>query len=490
MALVLGRTLPWGRDASRIAGEPNEATRQGGFLSYGNNGVPGAEFDQIMFESHQIEHILGSANQLSAGHATLTWDGSNFKDKDAVTVTLGDYERILVIGMDTFSANMVIDNVKGLEIRHLPGSPAIAVDPPEFRLGDVGGGEPYKIKLGTNTQDCILDLMTDKPFEELTRTLTFDQKRYIANQGVNNYIKVNGKEIYNPSTSGEIIKVDSLPFNPYLQRMDGHSLHWSADASNVNLAWFRDLNRFLNGLREDGAGNLLETQSRFTISALIASSPWLFQLNTANRFFTDLSALDTRAHLRTSPTAALASTVGTLASGSDVVTFGTSPFIGDIKNGMRIREPVSGTFLPAEASNTIILVDVNKTLDTAKMIDALTGAPVNSSGNSGLLAFTIDNSGLAAGSRDTDYMQQITGQSDIRPAVTAAVAADQIFTDPSGALDFNLSAGVAGTSAPLSAAGGAVTEHLLEFDSANSPSARTHDQTQPKSTGVYYYYKP
>jgi hypothetical protein len=483
----MGRNLPFGRLNKE---DIPDSVRKTGTATYGNKAAYGPYFDQALFEIHQ-EYILGSASQLSSDFATIVWSNSNarFEDKAGDPVTLGDYERITVIGMDTLTSNIVIDNVTGLQIRHLGGTTGQAGDNPKFQLGDVGGGEPYKIKLGPNTEDCFIDILTDKPFEDLLRTLTLDQKRYIANQGKNNYIRVNGVEIYNPSRSGEIFPVDVTPSNPYFVRMDGRQMHWSADASNANLAWFRDLNIRLGGLRSDGT-NLLETQSKFTESAIITASPYIFQVNTANRFLTDLSALDTRLHERSSPTAPLSGArapVGTLATGSDVVTFAVSPFEGDIKNGMRIREPVSGTYLPVEVSNTVILVDIDTTAHTAKMIDALTGAPVNSTGTSGPLGFAVDNSGAASGSIDDDYITNITGSADIRPAVTATTPADQIITNPTGAFNFT-SAGGTGQSTPLSAAGALATEHLVDFDA--SLAVNTHYQTQPKSSAVLYFYRP
>jgi len=476
----MGRTLAHGRHSKE---DPGEAFRQNGLIdALGNEGVFGNHLDQLLFEAHGYEHILGSASQLAADFATITWDQAQqrFEDKAGAEVVLADYERVAVIGMDTLTDNLVLDNLTGLEIFHIGNTPSQTGDNPKFQLGDAGGGEPYKIKLGPSTQDCKLDLLTDKPFRELLRTLTLDQKRYIANQGLNNHIRVNGEEIYNPSQTGEIIQLDALPANPYLVRMDGADNPWAADVSVNNSAWFRNLNIFLDGLRSNGT-ILEETNSRFTNPATIAATPWLFQVNVAYRFLTDLSELDTRTFARDSPTADL-SLVADFTLNSDIVTFVEfeGKYEGDAKNYMRIYGPAE---IPLVNVATVLLVDINTTAHTAKMIDALTGNPVLATGNATSEFVIVNNSGAAAGSQDEDAFQDITGEFDIRPSGTP------IISHPAGAFSFTLGGGT-GTSQPITAAGAAVAEDLIEFTASDDINTRIHDQTQPKSTSVRFYYKP
>jgi hypothetical protein len=262
--------------------------------------------------------------------------------------------------------------------------------------------------------------------------------------------------------------------------MNGGINHWITDASNINLAWFRDLNIVLNGLRSDGT-ILQETQSRFTFSAVIAATPWLFQVNNAYRFLTDLSVSDTRIHERLSPTPGLGLSASLILN-SDIVTFtALGGFEGNSKNYMRIVDPAE---LPSINVSTVLIVDLNTTTHTARMIDALTGAPVLATGNNSVAVVTVDNSGAAAGSRDEDALQNITGQIDIRSSVAPDIMSNEL-----GALNFVKNGGT-GTAAPITSAGGAVTEELLEFDASISPGAKTHDQTQPRSTSVRFYYRP
>lgn len=459
----MGRTLAHGRLSKE---DPGEAFRQNGLIAaLGNKGIFGNHLDQFLFEGHGYEHILGSASQVASDFATMTWDQAQqrFEDKSGAAVPLSHYERIAVIGMDTLTDNIVLDNLTGLEMFHIGNTPGQTGDNPKFQLGDAGGGEPFKIKLGPNTKDCKLDLLTDKPFRELLRTLAIDQKRYIANQGLNNHIRVNGQDIYNPSHTGEIVQFDALPHNPYLIRMDAADNPWAADVSVNNLAWFRDLNIFLDGLRWDGAA-FQETQSRFTNPA--TTSDWLFQVNRVHRFLTDLSDRDvpppledTRIHERDSPTVPSLSLVADFAIGSDVVTFvdfGGSGFEGDAKNYMRIYGPAE---IPTVNTATTLIVDINTTAHTAKMIDALTGAPVLASGNATNEVVFVDNSGAAAGSKDEDFFQ------------------DHVHGTPGSTILSAANAGVRYGSPGVN----------VDTTTIDVP---THDQTQPKSTAVRFYYRP
>lgn len=450
----MARTLAHGRFTKD---DPGEAFRRSGLITaLGNKGIFGNHMDQLLFEAHGYEHLLGSVSQVASDFATITWDQAQqrFEDKSGSEVVLSHYERIAVIGMDTLTDNIELDNLTGLEIFHIGNTPGQSGDNPKFQLGDAGGGEPFKIKLGPNTKDCKLDLLTDKPFEELLRTLTVDQKRYVANQGRGNHIRVNGRQIYNPSRTGEIVQFDALPTNPYLVRMDGGMNHWTADASNINLAWFRDLNIFLDGLRSDGT-ILQETNSRFTNLATIAATPWFFQVNSVYRFLTDLSDADTRIHDRDSPTTPDLELVANFVLNSDVVTFVDflgSGYEGDSKNYMRI---FGSAVIP---SDTVLLVDINTTTHTARMIDALTGDPALATGNATNEIVFINNSGAAAGSKDEDAFEtHVHGT----PGSTSLSAAN---------------AGVRYGSAGL-----AVDTTII--------TGRTHDQTQPRSTAVRFYYR-
>lgn len=481
----MGRTLAPGRFSKQ---DPGEAFRRNGLIvALENKGIFGDYLDQLLFEAHGYEHILGSVSQVASDFATMTWDQvqQRFEDKAGAEVALSHYERIAVIGMDTLTDNIVLDNLTGLEMWHIGNTPGQTGDNPKFQLGNAGGGEPFKIKLGPNTKDCKLDLLTDKPFEELLNTLTLDQKRYIANQGLNNNIRVNGQQIYNPSHTGEIIQLNALPTNPYLVRMNGGINHWMADASNVNLAWFRDLNIFLNGLISDGT-TLQETQSRFTSLATIGSTPWLFQVNIANRFFTDLAGPpdgDTRIHQRSSSIGGGENKTGTFVNTSNIVTFSS---IGNIKNEMRIRG-ASGRGIPDETDDgTTILRNINTAARTAEMYDALTDAPVFAT-SGGPTLVNMNNSGAVGGSHDEDAFQNIIGSFDIREVQGSS----NITLNETGAFS-KLNAGGENTISGVSIGPPNELTDLITFDASDSTAeggAKTHDQTQPKSSGVYYYYK-
>jgi hypothetical protein len=450
--------------------DPGETIRQNGIVvAYGNNAPPGAHFDQLLFEAHGYEHVLGPAAQLAAKRCTITWDQAQqrFEDKDGLEVVLADYDRVAVIGMDTLTDNIVIDNVTGLEMFHIGNTPSQSGSDPKFKLGDAGSGEPYKILLGPDAVDCKLDLMTDKPFRELSVALTDVQKQYIANQGKGNHIKVNGVEIYNPSVAGEIITLDTPPVNPYLLRLNGGTWAWSANAAVNGLAWFRDLNIALDGIRSDGT-TWNESNSRFTTAAIIGASAYLFQLNKANRFMSDMSALDSRVHDRTDPNGISHAATAAFVNTSNVVTFSA---IGNIKNNMRINGALAQG-IPDGSTGTTILRDIDTTAKTAKMYNALTGAAVPATSTVGSIAVTIDNSGAAGGSHDEDAFQGHRHE-PLSPT-TSFLSGDNVITT--------------GTQAAVVQYNTAATTGDPVTDTVNGPP-RTHDQTQPISQGIYYYYR-
>lgn len=478
----MARQLPLGRITKTQV--PDAVRKSGVFASFGNKGFFGEYFDQLMFEAHQIEHILGNASQLASDFATITWSNANarFENKAGGLVTLGDYERIAVIGMDTLTANMVIDNVKGLEIKHIGATPGQTGDNPKLQLGDAGGEEPFKIRLGVNALDCQLNLLTDKPFADLDRlNLSIDQKQYVANQGKGNFIKVNGEQIYNPSSVGKIVKYDTQPKNPYLLRMAAADFPWSANAAVNNLAWFRDLNIALNGQLWNGS-QFVETQGRFTPVAVVN---YLFRLNRANRFFTDLGEslvplLDTRIHERSDPTGVAVADTAAVSIGSNVVTFVS---IADIKNNMRISG-LSTQGIPDGVIGTTILKNINTASNTAEMFDALTGAVANATSSGSGLAVTMNNSGAAGGSHDEDAFQGHWHniQTDDAPPSTSGFLSSTRATGPSTA-----------STVPANWTAGSQTAPLVETtspidDGINDPP-QTHNQTQPRSSAVYFYYK-
>lgn len=479
----MGRTLPLGRNTKQ---DPGETIRKAGLIeAFGNKGIFGDYLDQLLFEGHGVEHILGSSDQLSAEFATITWNQAlqRFEDFQGWEVVLDDWDRVAVIGMNTLTDDLVIDDVENLALFHIGNTPGQSGDNPKFQLGDAGSGVPYKIFFGSNTSGCKVDILTDKPFDELELSnLTQAQKQYIANQGKGNHISVNGETIYGPSEAGTIVKFDTVPANPYLLRMNGANWPWATNAAVDGLAWFRDLNIKLNGQRWTGSA-FAETQSRFTLPATISASPYLFQLNTAKRFMTDVSSLDTRVHSRTDPTGVSVAATGSFVSASNVVTFAAG--IGNIKNGMRING-ASARGIPDAASGTpgtTVLRNIDTTAKTAEMYNALTGAAVNAT-STGDTAVTMNNSGAAGGSHDGDFMQNILGQFDIhRPAAQAGVA--PIYA-PTGAFTATVN-GSPTTKNLLSTQGPATLGDRINFDASGSINA--HDQTQPQSAGIYYYYK-
>jgi len=473
----MARTLAPGRFTRT---DPGEAFRANGLIAaLGNKGLFGNHLDQFLFEAHGYEHILGSVSQVSADVATITWDQAQqrFEDKSGTEVVLTDHDRIAVIGMDTLTDNIVIDNITGLEIFHISSTPGQSGNNPKFQLGDAGSGEPFKIMFGPGTSECRLDLQTDKTFAELELSnLSITQKQFIANQGKDNQIRVNGEVIYDPSSAGQIIKYDTQPLNPYLLRMNGALKAFASNAAVDNLAWFRDLNIALDGQRSDGAGGFTENQSRFTPGA---AAVYLFKLNIAHRFFTDLSFFDTRPHDRTDPTGVSIAATGDFVNFSNTVTFQGG--IANIKNGMRING-ATAQGIPDGSFATTILRNINTTAGTAQMFDALTGAAVNATTTVNGVSVTMNNSGAAGGSHDEDAFQNITGTFEIR--------ANGITSTP------NLPDGVysgfsfgGGTAVQSISATGSAARDRMNFDSSNSAGARTHDQTQPISSGVFYFYK-
>ncbi len=480
----MSRTLAHGR-LTKV--DPGEAIRKAGFTAaYGDNAPPGAHMDQLIFESAGYEYILGSAAQVGADVATITWDQAQqrFEDKAGSLVTLDDYDRVAVVGMDTLTADIVIDNVVGLKMWHIGNTPGQSGDNPKFDLGDSGGGVPYKIVLGSGTSGCKLDLQTTTDFRSLVNftqssasALEPYKARYIANQGVRNQITVNDNQIFNPCRAGEIVKLDTHATNPYYLRLNGQVFPFANGAGVAGQTWFRDLNIALDGYRWNGSA-FVESSSRFTS----VSSPYLSQANTANRFFTDISALDARVNIRSDPNGVSIAATAAFVSGTNIVTF--SGGAGNIKNNMRING-ADAQGVPSGLSGTTVLRNIDTAAGTAEMWGNLSMVPINATATIGGIAVTMDNSGSAGGSIDDDFLQNITGSFGIRGI---AGTANTITANESGVF----SKTIAGGSTSLNGLTSALpTENfdLISFDATNSPGARTHTQTQPLSSGAYYYYR-
>jgi len=477
------RTLPIGRLTKQ---DPGEAIRAAGTIGgFNNKGIFGDFLDQFLFEGHGYEHILGSASQVSSDFATITWDQGDqqFEDKSGAEVVLSNGDRIAVIGMDVLTANLVIDNIKGLEIFHIaftPGQTGVGapLNAPKFQLGDAGSGEPFRLVFGPNTSDCKLDLQTDKQFDvQELFNLSLDKRQFIMNQGVRNHIRLNGEVIYNPSEAGQIIKLDNRTINPYLIRLDGSFATWQNDTA---VSWFRDLNIKLGGQRWDGT-NFIETASKFTLPITITNFPERFQVNIALRFFTSMLDLtsDPRLHVRSDPTGVVTPATADFTIGSNVVTFQGG--IGNIKNGMRISG-ASTDGIPDGAIGTTILRNINITAGTAEMFTAIGRFGVAATATFNGRAVTIDNSGAAGGSQDTDFFQNFTGSFDI----ASKNGGDSTITLPTGVFTSVVDGG-SGTTSGLQTVG-PTQDDLINFDASNS-GARTHSQTQPISSGAIYYYK-
>lgn len=448
--------------------EPGESVRKAGITAaYGNNAPPGAHFDKLLADAYGYEHLLGSASHVASDIATITWNqtAQRFENKAGAQVVLESWDRVAVMGMDTLTADMVIGGtVEHIHIFHIGNGFGQSGEDPKFKLGDAGGGVPYKIRVGLNTKNCKLDLLTDKPFAQLDYLgISRTNQRYIMNQGVGNHIKINGVEIYNPAKAGQIVKFDTKPANPYLIRMNGGQWPWKSGAGVNSQAWFRDLNIALGGQRWNGSA-FIETQSRFTLPSLITASPQYFQVNTAKRFMTDISSSDTRVHQRADPTGVSISATASF-NGTNTVTFTSG--IGNIKNGMRI----SGGTVPGSPAATTILRSVDTSANTAKMYDALTDAAVNVASASGV-AVTINNSGAAGGSHDEDYFQ------GHRINVGAGALLAGTTFDRRGNINFAVDQFSNFNAEP----------QTIANDGINGPP-RVHNQTQPQSTGMYYYYK-
>jgi len=345
-------------------------------------------FNQLAFIASGQDHVLGSASQLTGNTCTMKWNGTDYVDKSDVVVPFSNYDRIDIVGSDTLTANMDLPTIEGLKMRSVNGA--------ELQLGvNAGDGNaPYKLIADNTTSYHDIDIKTDKPFEVISLALTPDQRRYFANQGLKNKISVNGVGIYDPTLAGSIVSLDSIPFdNPYLIRMNGQQLSYKlhgTPATNNTLAWFRDLNRKIGGLR-DGS----EFASRYTLTAIIGSSPHIFQVNTAYGVLRELNADDPDLHSRTDRNS-ISIPVTADFDGTSTVTFDTA--IGNIKEGQRIQ----GAGLPSSADFTTILVNISGL--TATMIDAETGLAVTVGSATGV-AVTVDSSGAAGGSEQDDQAQ-------------------------------------------------------------------------------------
>lgn len=91
----MGRPKPFGILHRSII---PDAVRRLGFKAFGTKGYFGEYFNQNIFEQTQ-EQVLGTQAQVTLDDATIWYDDTAglFKDRNAATVVLSDYDRISVI---------------------------------------------------------------------------------------------------------------------------------------------------------------------------------------------------------------------------------------------------------------------------------------------------------------------------------------------------------------------------------------------------------
>ncbi len=331
----------------------------------------------------------GTSAQTSSGAADFYTDATGAPlDKDAAAFTIPEDSKVEMVYDSTFAANLKLEPPSSVRV-FISMAQGVELD-----LGDAGSGEPYKFIIGGNVKaGSELKIRGTQEFIDLPFALTGDQKRFIANQAVGVKIQYNEDVIYRPDKVGDLVTKMSYPSNPYLVRANGQQLsyrvHQTVPSTNDTLAWFRDLNKYENGYR-DGS----EVASRHTLPAVITASPHVFQVNTPNGMMRDISTVDPDIHARTDANGvSIAATVD--FDGSSTVLFQSS--VGNAKNFMRI----TGGAIPGGSVATTILTDIDPIGLTATMVDALTFAPVSVGAAAGVAA-TIDNSGAAGGSLQTN----------------------------------------------------------------------------------------
>lgn len=447
---------------------------------FGGKGIFSKYFNQLIFETKQ-DHIWGTQAQTLTDDATFYTDSSgNPFDKNDVAVTLANDDKILATHNATLAANLKLDPVSSvrLQIEMLKG---VDID-----FGDAGSGVPFKMILGGNiAKGSRAKIRGTFDFRE--STIARADKRLISGQTRDVKIDYNGFVVADPNHVGEIFDVDTELVNPYPVEYNGQTLDWklaAADA-NINDHWYRDLNIFGSGLIFDGT-SFVETNSRFTLPAVIGANPHLFQVNTSFGFLRHLTDDDPDIHTRTDRNGVSVATNAAFVNTTNIVTF-TS--ISNLKNGMRISgadaqgipDATSGT------KGTTILINIDTTALTAEMVDGLTGVVVNATSTVGSIATIMDNSGAAGGSEQSDFMQQITGE--VLDSTNSLFWDNDINISHSGALQPK---GVSGPRASSGATGS--SERGLVYDNSASISpntAKTSEfQTNPQSTGVKKYQRP
>ncbi len=441
------------------------AKRNSGFSA---EQVLSTEFNQLFYKS-QIDEAWGTQDQVTANEATFYTDSSGeARDSSAAIVTLENDSRIVMVHNVTATDNILFNPSSGSRFQ-IQSEVGLDID-----MGNAGSLVPYKLIFGPDVEGAEILLNISNRFEDIPFDSDDEEKRFIANQGIRNKIKVNETTIYDPSRCGEIVIKDSYPLdNPYLIRMDGRSENWqlhTTPATNNTIAWFRDLNKYLQGYR-DGS----EVASRFTLSALISASPHLFQVNTAYSMLRDISSLDDDIHSREdSNGVSISATVD--FDGSSTVTFQSS--IGNVKNFMRI----SGGTIPDGSSATTILINIDDSALTATMIDALTFSEVSVATASSVSA-TIDNSGAAGGSNEDDA---IMNHEHIPESPSDAGSASLVHTSGSnsGVRYLNLDSHSVGSAAGGDFYGTSGPKEPVTYDSIN-----TSTENNVKNTGIYLLYR-
>lgn len=411
-----------------------------------------------------------------------------FLRRDDTPVAISDGSWVVVKSMETLTNHLIFDSER-LTINSYRGF--------QLNLGNQGENIPWTVFI--KGQNCLVSLFMTQSLRELATILgddkfnamatnglsSMENRRVIKNQGESNCIKYNGELIFHggaPTAHMDFVK----PNHPYLLEWDGfiyegllRDLPSFPTLDNKLKCWFTDLYYWLDRRFNDQLLFPDTTIAYHTVSAPPASAA----------FMRPRSLADEDRHSRIVRLGEVADVILTAeySQVADKIILGTNAAnnIKKVKNGQR----VDATGLPGGGTGTTLVrpgsIVTAGGSESFLLMDAEDNTPVTATASGNL---TLDFSGMAAGSAQSDTFQNITGSFESR---NASGSIDQILFTPgvNGAFDITLDDGIFSGS-DCSVAGPNNIADTMRFDASQSPNARTSpaDEGRPiNNLGIPYY---
>jgi len=439
--------------------------------------------------STQPDHVLLTASEqalYSNDDRFIRFDSvaANFKRRDDTPVTIDDGDWVVVKSTETLAANL---EFAGDRLR-IEAHKGFQID-----LGNQGDNIPYAIFIKGN--NCKAELLVQQTVRSLAAILGDDKvtpmsnsltamenRRVIKNQGENNYIAYNREVIFRggaPTAHTDFVK----PNHPYLLEWDSYiydgikrDLPLLPNLDNTFKCWFTDMYYWLDRRFNEKLDVPDATLAYHTVTVP----------SRAARFMRQVGLDDPDRHSRTKQESyddTIASADYTQVSDKIILQNNAARDIKNVKSGQRVQ----ATGLPGGSTGTTIVrpgsIVTTPGSESFQIMNAEDFTPVTASASGDL---TLNFSGMAAGSAQTDAFQNITGSFEIRRAEGAGAPPVAFLGE--NAISITVGGGTITAASRVEVIPPDATLDLIEFDASDSPGTRTATENRALNFfGIPYY---